>query len=171
MKPKTAGRVKGESLFAGQLVRTSSRFSGLVSGARTFTSNGERCVRDLRVGDRLITRQGMVPIKKIETVSVVTRAIYVLAGSLGHNRADRDCLLCEDQTVLLRDWRAQAFGKAAEILIPARDLIDGEFVRDLGLQPMTLYRLFCDRPQVIYSDGMELGSADAINAQTTWRAA
>ncbi len=43
----------------------------------------------------------------------------------------------------------------------AGDLVDHEFVRDLGFLPMTLYRVICDTPQVLYADGLELGTADA----------
>jgi hypothetical protein len=171
MKPKTAGRVDGDSRFTGHLARAASPFSGLVSDARIFTSDGEFAVQHLRVGDRLITRQGMIPITRIETFSLVTRAVYVIAGSLGHNRPDRDSFLSADQTVLLRDWRARAFGHAQEVLVPAKALIDGEFVRDLGMQPMTLHRIFCDGPQVIYADGMELGSADTLGLLPDQRAA
>ena len=171
MKPKTAGRVDGENRSAGQLARVSSPFAGLVSDARVFTADGEYAVQDLQVGDRLITRMGMVPITRIDTFSMVTRAIYVIAGSLGHNRPDRDSLLAGDQTVLLRDWRARAYGQEPEVFVPARMLVAGEFVRDLGMQPMTLYRVFCAAPQVIYADGMELGSADVLGTLARRRAA
>jgi hypothetical protein len=40
--------------------------------------------------------------------------------------------------------------------------VDGEYVRDIGLQAMTIYRLYCAGPQVFYADGMELASADSI---------
>jgi hypothetical protein len=154
------------------MAQATSPFSGLVSDARIFTFKGEYAVQDLQVGDRVIARDGgMIPIVRIETISLIARAIYVIAGSLGHSRPDRDTLLAADQTVFLRDWRAQAFAGQEAALLPARALVDGEFVRDIGLQAMTLHRIFCADPHVLYADGLELGTADARPDRLAARAA
>jgi hypothetical protein len=101
-------------------------------------------------------------VRRIEQRSVITRAIYVLAGSLSHSRPQSDSLLPSAQTLFIRDWRAKALGGREALLMRADDLVDGEFVRDLGMHPMTVYRVFCDAPHVIYADGLEMGTADAL---------
>lgn len=134
--------------------------NGFTTGAKVVTTRGARAVEDIRPGDHIITRSsGIVPVHHIEQQSVLARAIYVIAGSIGHHQLTRDTMLPAGQAVLLRDWRAQALGGHREIIAPASALADGEFVRDIGFQLMTLHRLFCGKPQVIYADGMELLSA------------
>ena len=167
MKPKTAGcddeatHQTSTDSFEHCSTWTDPDTFGLVRGSQIITMDGLRCVEDLKAGDRLVTRgQGSTPIGSIRQISLVCRAVYVIAGSLGHGRPDRDGLLPFDQTVLVRDWRAQALVGSQIALIPARDLVDGEFVRDIGQMPMTLYQIHCDGPKVIYVDGMELGTID-----------
>lgn len=133
--------------------------TGILHGAKVITTRGVRLVQDLRARDLIITRaNGVVPIEWIERQSLIARAVYVVAGSIGHRNKERDTILPADHPVLVRDWRARVFGKRTETLIRAKHLVDGEYVRDIGLQTMTVYRIQCATPQVIYADGMELGT-------------
>ncbi|MEM9638777.1 MAG: Hint domain-containing protein [Pseudomonadota bacterium] len=161
MKPKTAGRVGSDSCPTGYGTPQNALNAGLVSGARILTLKGECAVDDLRVADRLLTRSGAVPITRIDVVSLIIPTVYIIAGSLGHSRPDRDALLMADQTVLLRDWRAPALFGQPVALVRASALVDGEFIRDLGQQVVTVHRIFCATPQIFYADGLELGTADA----------
>ncbi|WP_299776771.1 Hint domain-containing protein [uncultured Roseobacter sp.] len=170
MKPKTAGRVGSEHCPTGHGAPRDHRFAGLVSGAQILTLKGERPVETLRTGDHVLTRSGAVPVIRIDIVSVIAPAVYVIAGSLGHSRPDRDALLTAHQTIHLRDWRALAFCGANKALVEAACLVDGEFVRDLGQQLVTLHRIFCAAPQVIYADGLELGTADTAGVPSFTRA-
>ncbi|GFE52326.1 hypothetical protein So717_40790 [Roseobacter cerasinus] len=140
-------------------------FHGLIEGAQLLTLKGERAVESLRVGDHVLSRRGAVPVMRIDVLSAVIPAIYVLAGSLGHSRTDRDALLSADQIVHLSDWRAAAFQGQTSALVRARSLVDGEFVRDVGQQLVTLYRLYCPSPQILFADGLELCTADLHTAE------
>ncbi|MBW4708511.1 Hint domain-containing protein [Roseobacter sp. YSTF-M11] len=172
MKPKTAGRVGGGYRPAGHMAQATSPFAGLVAGASIPTLNGNCAVEDLCPGTHVITRNaGAIPIERIETRSVVTQAVYVIAGSLGHDRPDRDSLLSGAQRVLVRDWRAKAFLGQTQALVPAQALIDGEFIEDVGQRALTLFRIFCGAPRILYADGMELASADDIALSRTQDAA
>jgi hypothetical protein len=165
MTPETQGR---NFLNSAPLGRQRNRITpdlelaaGFVRDARIITTRGVRPVQDISAGDLVITRDnGVVAITGIEQRSLITRAVYVIAGSIGHRNQDRDTMIPCDQTVLLRDWRAYALSRRSEAVVPAQRLVDGEFVRDVGLQPMTLFRVYCSEPQVLYADGMELGTAD-----------
>ncbi len=173
MKPKTAGRGCGKSHDVGSngpaahtaTEDNSALHSGLTANAQVVTLRGLCAVQDLRPGDRVVTRgQGAVAVTAIAHHSVVTRAIYVIAGSLGHHRPDRDTLLPAGQTIHIRDWRARAFNKSQSVTLTAAALVDGEYVRDLGFMPLTLYRVYCAQTQIIYADGMELGTAGTCAA-------
>ncbi len=132
---------------------------GILPGAVVLTLDGETSVEALRAGARVITRdQGAVVLRGISRQSVETYAVRILAGSLGHTRPERDVILPAEQPLLIRDWRAEALFGASQAMMPARRLIDGEFVTDLGERSLTLYRLEFDTPHVIYADGLELGS-------------
>lgn len=166
MKPKTAGRTTGTSHDAHPLravnaaaqETTGTEICGIARDAKIVTMDGLRPVQYLRAGDRLVTRNhGAVRVRVIEQHSIVARAIYIIAGSLGHSQPDRDTLLPAAQMVHVRDWRAQIFGGSDSALVAARQLVDGEYVRDIGFMPLTLFRITYDRPQIIYADGMELG--------------
>lgn len=134
-------------------------FAGICEGAPVLTDRGLRPVEALRPGDRVLTSAGMQRLLRQRQFSRITRAVYVLAGTLGHGSHRRDSLLPAGQPVLLRDWRAMALRGKRHALIPVGELVDGEFLRDLGLMPMTFYHLHFERPGVIHADGLELACA------------
>ncbi len=160
MKPRTVGRPPVSLRAATRDDAAQPSYAGLISGAQLLTLNGELSVDVLRVGDHILTRSGAVPIRRIDVVSALVPSVYVIAGSLGHSRTDRDALLSADQLVFLRDWRAAALSGQRTALLQARALVDGEFVRDVGLQLVTLYRIYCQSPQILFADGLDLGTAD-----------
>lgn len=159
MKPKTVGRNSG-NLTGG----SPSILSGLCADSTIMTLSGERAVCDLVPGDRVITRDsGVAHVKSIRSQQVITQAVRILAGSLGHTRPERDVTLPAGQPVLVRDWRAKAIFNARQAMVPAHRLIDGEFITDEGEVEMMLYQLTFDAPHILYVDGLEVGNdPDAV---------
>ena len=165
MTPETTGHVPSNrplfatvSRAAAPLLGDEFARRGMLWDSLVVTMAGLQPVQSLQVGSVVVTRHsGAAMIKRVEQISCMCRGIYVLAGSLGHRKSDRDSLLPAGQPVLVRDWRARALTREGEALIPAKALTDGEFVRDVGLLPMTLFQITLDRPGVLYADGMELG--------------
>ena len=159
MKPKTVGRVSDQ-----KVTESPKHTSGLCADGVIMTLNGERAVSDLAPGDRVITRDsGTASIKSIKSRQIITQAVCILAGSLGHTRPDRDVTLPAGQPVLVRDWRARAIYNTRQAMVPAHQLIDGEFITDQGEVEMTLYTLTFDAPHILYVDGLEVASdASAI---------
>lgn len=136
--------------------------AGLPIGTTILTKNGEMPVEQLSPGDRIITRDaGFATLRDIKIVTGTERAIAVKAGSLGHTRPEQDVILPAGQKVLVRDWRAPAMFKASQSLVPVSELVDGEFVADLGEQDMSLVALTFDRPHILYAGGLEVESASA----------
>ncbi|WP_176244182.1 Hint domain-containing protein [Pseudoruegeria aquimaris] len=134
--------------------------AGIAHGTSILTLDGALPVEFLCPGDRLITRDtGMVRLLGVESFEATCRAVRVGAGTLGADCPEGDTLLHPEQPVLLRDWRATALHGAARALVPAKRLVDGEFIRREA-RPRTrrFTALFFEGAEVIYADGLELGS-------------
>lgn len=155
MTPKTAGRDHGQTTLEAPF-----KPAGMLSGSIILTLDGEIPVEHLLPGDRIITRDsGMSVLGSVYRHQLRTRAIRIVAGSLGDTRPDRDVLLPEDQRILVRDWRAQALFGMRQVWVPVQALLDGEFIVSEGLQTMTLHELSFDEQHVIYADGLEMITA------------
>ena len=161
MKPKTVGRAPGVTPMT-RHVDPHPKDVGIASGTIVLSLEGEMPVEFLSPGDRLITRDiGMARLTGITRTRSVVRAISVAAGSLGDTRPDQDLILPANQRVLIRDWRAQAFFGAQQALVAIGDLVDGEFICDLGLTPMALHQLHFAGDHVLYAGGLEMASGPA----------
>lgn len=154
MKPQTVER---EDVIA-RLTRE-NELTGLVAGSIVMTLKGEMPVESLEQGDRIITRDaGMAVIRATRRKTVICDIVAIMAGTLGHTRPERDVILPAGQRVLIRDWRANAMTGQEQALIPARDLVDGEFVQLRKNVSVTVYEIELERAQVIYADGLEVVS-------------
>ncbi len=154
MKPKTVGRSGGSKPAQAHFI-----CAGVGPGSILLTQSGERTVEEISPGDRIITRDcGLVALDGIRKYRQTIHTVRILAGSLGDTRPDRDVVLPADQELLIRDWRAQALFGKAQAMVPARALVDGEFITHDGLRTLTLYQLWFDAPHVIYADGLELAA-------------
>lgn len=139
---------------------------GLVHGTVLLTQRGEVEVQDLKPGDKVISRNaGMARLTGILQRFVEMDMISIAAGSLGHTRPDQDMCLPSGQPVLIRDWRADAMFGKDRALVPARDLVDGEFIIDLGPCRERIYHLQFDSPQVVYAGGLEVACGDWPEAE------
>ncbi|WP_390913998.1 Hint domain-containing protein [Pseudosulfitobacter sp. SM2401] len=154
MKPKTVGRVEsGQDPQA----RAFSTHAGIVAGSIIFTSDGEIPVEYLAPGDRIVTRDaGMVELRNITSLRITAPAVAIKAGSLGHTRPEHNVILPAAQHVLVRDWRAQSMFGVPNAVVQAGQLIDGEFITDLGARNMNLFHLTFDKTHVVYADGLEI---------------
>lgn len=161
MKPKTVGRAVEHGSPSHPFIPATNEV-GFASGTIILTMNGEIPVESLSAGDRIICRDtGVAQLIGMRKSRHVVQAISIAAGSLGHTRPDQDLILPGDQQILIRDWRAKAIFHEPQSLVCARDLVDGEFVCDLGQQDMVLHQLQFSTPHVIYAGGLEAASAVA----------
>uniref|UniRef100_UPI003567DC6B Hint domain-containing protein n=1 Tax=Puniceibacterium confluentis TaxID=1958944 RepID=UPI003567DC6B len=148
MEPKTAGRTDGNAVGVRMLDPRIG--NALVAGTTVLTLDGALPAEYLSPGDRVITRDaGMAVLADVRQRKLSCPAVSVLAGTLGNTRPDRDAVLPASQEMLIRDWRAQAlFGRSCA-LVPARRLVDGEFIRDLGEVELMLVELIFDTPHIL----------------------
>ncbi len=155
---QTETRRRGAAAGTGP-VGVNAAITGILSGATVLTLDGELPVEHLAPGDRVITRDsGMAVLREIRRSDRELAPVTVRAGSLGHSRPDRAPRLAPGTLVHVRDWRAQAMFGAAAADVPARRLIDGEFVGRAPVERTTVHDLVFDRPHIIYVDGLELSA-------------
>lgn len=160
MKPKTVGRESRDILHTPRVYPPESE-AGFASGTIVLSQEGEMPVEFLSAGDRIISRDsGFVTLDHINCCRRLVRAVRFAAGSLGHTRPEQDLILPESQKVLVRDWRARAMFGVKMAMVRANELIDDEYICDLGLQPMTLYQLYFKQPHVIYAGGLEVAGVN-----------
>jgi hypothetical protein len=131
--------------------------TGLAEGAMVMTLTGPVPVERLVPGDRILTRSGAL---RLHSVQIRTeeraRMVHVSAAALGTDRPEADITLAADQSILVRDWRAQAMTGKDTAMIPAARLADGEYIRAVAARDVRIYALHFTIPAVIYAQGLEL---------------
>ncbi|WP_425071098.1 Hint domain-containing protein [Sagittula sp. S175] len=138
--------------------------NALPLGTTVLTLDGQLPVEYLTPGDRVISRNsGTARLVALRPFRRTVAAVGIAAGTLGNQKPEQDAVLCAAQEILVRDWRASALFGASHALVPVARLIDGNFIRPMGLQDLHLFELVFETPQIIYADGLEL----AANAMVT----
>ncbi len=161
MKPKTVRRVTAGQTFPSH---AQNLCHGFPVGTSILTADGDLPVEYLTAGDRIVTRNGgMTPLLSITASTHSTRAVKIAAGSFGAQGPEIDCVLPADQPVLVRDWRAQALFGQAQAMTTAAQLVDREFITDIGPRRLVLFKLEFDRPRVVYAGGLELGTEAQVS--------
>jgi hypothetical protein len=128
-----------------------------VAGTMIRTDRGERRVESLRPGDLVETvDHGLQPIRWVGHKQVEacpsSAPVRIEAGCFGAHRA---LSVSPQHRVMLHDCGAELLFGEAEVLIAAKDLVNGWSVRrcDAGAQVVYVHLLF-DTHQVIYSNGL-----------------
>jgi hypothetical protein len=127
-----------------------------VAGTLIDTPSGPVPVERLRVGDLILTQdEGAQPLRWMGTRTVLAEGnfapVYIAENSFGTHGAIRVSPL---HRVLVRDTLAELLFGEAEVLVAARDLIDGRNVVQKAGGTVTYVHLMFDRHQVVFSDGL-----------------
>jgi hypothetical protein len=130
---------------------------GLPVGTRILTRRGDIAVEDLQAGDHVICRRrGFVAVTGLEKRAVTGRMVRIRAGSLGKNLPTEEATVAADQTLLVRDWHARVLHGTAEREMSAVQLVDDEFIVEIGHQCRDMVRILCAEPAVLYAGGLEV---------------
>lgn len=128
-----------------------------VAGSMIDTPTGPVRVEDLRPGDLVLTLDnGAQPIRWVGSREIEARdqfaPIRISAGSYG---ADADVFLSPQHRVLVRDvWAELLFGDS-EVLVKAKDLVNGTTVsREESSDTVTYVHLLFDQHNIITSNGL-----------------
>jgi hypothetical protein len=129
----------------------------ILMGTPVLTLDGELPVEFLQPGDRILTRSGARRLKQVEVTRVQNaRVVQISHDTLGVGRPSDDVTVAAGQQILVRDWRAKAMAGAAQAMIAAGKLVDGEYIRAAVLPEARFFTLSFDEDAVIYAGGLEL---------------
>lgn len=130
------------------------------AGTRIRTPDGECAVQNLKPGDLVITRDnGPQPVRwigrRMTPASDKLAPIQIAANTFGKH----DTLTVSPlHRVLVRQPRGALLFGTTEVLVAARDLIDGGAVRQMNGGWIEYVHLMFDTHQVLWSEGLETES-------------
>lgn len=126
-------------------------------GTRITTESGaQRRIEDLRVGDRVLTRDaGLQPIRWIGQTTVRAAGefapIVITKGTL--NNVD-DLVVSPDHRLFIYQREDRIGAGRSELLVKARYLVDGETVHVQEGGFVDYFQLLFDRHHIIYAEGI-----------------
>ena len=127
-----------------------------VSGTMIQTPDGETPVEMLKAGDLVMTHDdGPQPLRWIGQRSVIAEEdfapVRISANTFGEHR---ELLVSPQHRVLIRDYLAELLFGESEVLVAAKDLVNGNSVNYQYGGDVTYVHLLFDRHQVIFSEGL-----------------
>lgn len=147
-------------------------------GTRISTPDGPRLVEDLCEGDRVQTKDnGAQEVQWIGARRMTgarlfaypkLRPIRFRPGALGVERPDQELIVSPDHSMLLRGDASRALFNTDEVLVAARDLVNGSTIAvDMALKEVTYVHLLLPSHQVIWANGIETESFHPAQADLT----
>ena len=155
MSQSTLGRMNDQSV--------ATLAYGMAMATPVMTLDGLLPVEYLNPGDRILTRSGTRRLRAIEMTRIQNaRVVRISESTLGADVPLAAMLVTPDQPILIRDWRAKALYGVAQAMIPARRLVDGEYIRAEVVADLRLFTLHFEAAEVIYVGGLELFCAPEV---------
>ncbi|MBU2982998.1 Hint domain-containing protein [Lentibacter algarum] len=141
---------------------------------RIETPEGAKLIQDLRVGDKVQTKDnGAQEIEWIGERRMTgarlfamprLRPIRIRAGALGIERPDEELIVSPEHRMLVKGSAAQALFNTDEVLVRAKDLLnDGSIVVDSQLREVTYVHLLLPEHQIVWANGVETESFHPAN--------
>lgn len=127
-----------------------------VAGTLIDTPYGERQVERLTPGDLVITRDnGSQEVRWVGERTVDAEGdfapVLIRAGTYG---AQRDLLVSPQHRILIHDSLSELLFGEREVLVAAKDLVDGRRIRFMPGGRVTYVHVMFDNHEVIYSEGL-----------------
>jgi hypothetical protein len=132
-------------------------------GTKIATPKGERLVEELKVGDRVITRDN--GIQEIRWVgardmsgaelekSAHLKPVLIRQGALGNDLPERDMMVSPNHRVLVANDKTALYFEEREVLVAAKHLTGLEGVDIVDVSHTTYIHVMFDQHEVILSDG------------------
>ena len=144
-------------------------------GTRIRTPEGVMRIEDLREGDVVQTKDnGPQPIRWVGSRRMTgarlfamphMRPIRINAGYFGIDNPDEDLVVSPEHRLLVKGAVAQDLFNTSEVLVAAKDLINGRSIAvDMRLREVTYVHLLLDRHQVMWANGVETESFHPASA-------
>ncbi|MBB06433.1 MAG: hemolysin-type calcium-binding protein [Pseudooceanicola sp.] len=144
-------------------------------GTRIATPYGATPVEQLREGDKVLTKDnGPQEIwwsgaRRMTGARLYAmphlRPIRIRAGAFGIQRPDDELLVSPEHRMLVKGSAARALFNTPEVLVAARDLVNGRTImQDTQLREVTYIHLLLESHQVIWANNVETESFHPANA-------
>ena len=144
-------------------------------GTRIRTPDGLVLVEDLREGDRVQTKDnGAQEImwkgsRRMTGVRMFAmphlRPVRIKTGALGVERPDEELLVSPSHRMLIQGPEAMALFNTPEILMAAKDLINGTTITvDVTVSEVTYIHMLLPDHQILWANGVETESFHPANA-------
>ncbi|MFT5786621.1 MAG: hypothetical protein ACI9KK_001981 [Ascidiaceihabitans sp.] len=144
-------------------------------GTRIRTPDGLVLVEDLREGDRVQTKDnGAQEImwkgsRRMTGARMFAmphlRPVRIKAGALGVERPDEELLVSPSHRMLIQGKEAMALFNTPEILVAAKDLINGKTITvDVTVPEVTYIHMLLPDHQILWANGVETESFHPANA-------
>lgn len=138
-----------------------SATGGVLAGTIVLTAKGLMPVEYLTTGDRVVTGRGLLPLVKVKALRMpIAPLVRIRSTTQGGLLPARDLLLCPDQLVVIRDWRARVLFGHTLAAVPATRLIDGEYVVREQRRDAWLFSPVFATDEIIYAEGQEIAATD-----------
>ena len=169
--------VVSTTLNEGRLTRHTDMPEGVIcfgSGTLIETDHGAKRIEDINVGDLVQTKDdGFQPIhwtgqRRMTGARLYAmpelRPIRIAAGALGVGEPTEDLLLSPDHRILLKGNKARALFNTEEVLVAAKDLVNGRtIVSDHRVREITYHHLLLENHQILFANGIESESYHPAN--------
>ena len=125
------------------------------AGTQILTPQGQRAVETLCPGDLVVTRDhGMQPVRWTGLRKVAGRGalapVRFAPGAIGNSV---ELILSPQHRVLARGWRVELFFGEAEVLVPAKQLVNGTTIRQEPCDEVEYVHFACDAHEIVLADG------------------
>ncbi len=144
-------------------------------GTMIQTPTGAKRVEDLREGDKVQTKDNgaedicWIGSRRMTGARLFAmpqlRPIRIRAGALGIDRPDMELVVSPEHRMLVQGAAAKDLFNTPEVLVSARDLVNGSSVAvDSQLREVTYIHLLLPRHQILWANGVETESYHPANA-------
>ena len=144
-------------------------------GTRIQTGDGVRLIEELREGDTVQTKDnGLQPLRWIGQRRMTgarlfampkLRPIRIAGGALGVDQPDDDLLVSPEHRMLVKGSVAQSLFNTSEVLVTAKDLINGTTITvDMQVREVTYIHVLLDQHQILLANGLESESFHPASA-------
>ncbi|MBV1896589.1 MAG: Hint domain-containing protein, partial [Rhodobacteraceae bacterium] len=132
-------------------------------GTLIATPKGERKIEDLKIGDRVITRDNGIQTirwmgRKTLTGAHVKaarhlRPVLIQQGALGNGLPERDMMVSPNHRVLIANDKTALYFEEREVLVAAKHLTGLDGVDVVDVSNVTYIHFMFDQHEVVLSDG------------------